>query len=456
MPAPLTRTLAGFVSGLRDDHIPVLATEAILTGLTDVVGVMFAGVNKPVSKYALAFIGTRGRVDGARLLLGDQRASANEAAFVNAATLTSVVFDDVAFGGCHTSGILMPAIFAEAEAIGASGADVIRAYAAGYEVWARLAERDPDSYASKGWHATANFGAFAAAAALSSLHRLDEDATLRALGLAASMTGGTTAAFDTDATPVQVGRASAAGIMAVRLAMSGATAPADALERPGRGMLVALSPNGRVDLDTPVTDLGIKWRLETIGIHCKQYPFGNMMQRALDGILDLVREHDVRPDQVARVEALLSEAQFEVVSKSPSVTSFVPGFSVGLAMSAAIINRRAGFEELQPAFYERSDVRQMMDKVEMKADAAIPADKTPNLGFSGAVRLHLKDSRVLESEPVTYARGHWTRRMSADERRAKFLACSADHLGEQAAHRLFDQLCDLGSVRAISDLNTVP
>ena len=40
-----------------------------------------------------------------------------------------------------------------------------------------------------------------------------------------------------------------------------------------------------------------------------------MNQRAIDGALDLVREHDVSPDAIDHVDVMISEAQYAVVSK---------------------------------------------------------------------------------------------------------------------------------------------
>lgn len=454
MPAPISRTLAEFAAKLKYEDIPDIAVEAINTGMADTVGVMMSGIGTSVSNIVLGELGTRGSTGDARIFLGKERASTTEATLVNSATTTSVVYDDVAFSGCHTSTILMPALVAEAEASGASGKDVIRGYAAGYEAWARLSERDPDSYASKGWHATAAFGPTAAAIAISSLHGFDEETTLRAIGIAAAMPGGITASFDTDVGPFQVGRGAAAGVMAARLAKAGMTTPQDGLERSGRGMLVALSPKGAVDLETPIEDLGKAWRLETVGINVKQYPFGNMNQRAIDGALDLVREHDISPDAVERVDVMISEAQYAVVSKSPSTINFVPSHSIALAVAGAIISRQGTFHELSEAFYSRPDVQAMMKVIKPATDKSIPADTQPNLGYSGGVRIYLKNGTMLESPSVPYARGHWTRRMSEEELWNKFAACSKNQLDDAKARRLFDQLIRLQTVARISDLAT--
>jgi 2-methylcitrate dehydratase PrpD len=455
MPAPITRSLAEFASGLTFEDLPGTAVGAVITGFTDSVAVMYSGMAFPISRIALETIGTRGLGTESRLLLGAERASSIDAALVNSATLGAGVFDDVAFAGCHTSVILLPALFAEADALGLGGRDVIRAYAAGYEAWARLSERDPDAYSSKGWHATAAFGPVAGAIAVANLRRFDAAQTARAIGIAAAMSGGITRSFDYEIGPFQVARASAASVHAARLAQAGLTAAEDALEFPGRGLLSALSPRGQVDLDRPIDDLGRAWRLETVGIHVKQHPVGNMMQRALDGILDLVRGHDVIPSQVVRIEALISEAQMEVHRKSPSTSGghLVPSHSIALAVAAALIDRRMIYDHLTEAFHGREDVRAVMDRVEIVPDPAIPADTTPNLGFSGGIRLHLRDGRVLEAPSVSFARGHWTRRLTADDAWRKFSTCTEGRLSLRAARILFDQLQSLDRVAAIGDLN---
>lgn len=452
MAAPISRTLAEFAANLTFDAIPALAVEAINTGITDTVGVMLSGIGTPVSNIVLEELGSRGHSGGARIFLGSERASTVDATLVNSATTTSVVYDDVAFSGCHTSTVLMPALLAEAEAAGASGRDVVRGYAAGYEAWARLSERDPDSYAGKGWHATAAFGPTAAAIAVCNLRGFDAETTLRAIGIAAAMPSGITASFDTDVGPLQVGRGAAAGVLAARYAKAGMSAPEDGLERPGRGMLVALSPKGAVDLETEIADLGKAWRLETVGINIKQYPYGNMNQRAIDGVLDLVKAHDVQPEAVERVEVLISEAQYAVVSKSPSTINFVPSHSIALAVAGGIIARRGTFEELKESFYGRPDVQALMRVITPKPDKAIPADTQPNLGYSGGIRIFLKDGTVLESPSVPYARGHWTRRMSEDELWGKFAACSAAQLDGAKARRLFEQLLHLQGIKNVNEL----
>ena len=87
MPAPITRSLGEFASALTFDALPSAAVEAVITGFTDSVAVMYSGMAFPLSRIALETIGTRGPSAESRLLLGAERASAVDAALVNSATL---------------------------------------------------------------------------------------------------------------------------------------------------------------------------------------------------------------------------------------------------------------------------------------------------------------------------------------------------------------------------------
>src|SRR5450759_1822829 len=166
MPVALTLGLGKFIAGLRYPDIPKDAISFIHTGFADCVGVMIAGAREPAPQLVRAMLAPAG--DEATLLFGAGRASAPEAAWINGTAAHALDFDDVAQRG-HPSTVLVPAILAEAEATGASGAAMVLAYAAGYETWAELVRRDPDQHHNKGWHPTGIFGAIGAAAACASL-----------------------------------------------------------------------------------------------------------------------------------------------------------------------------------------------------------------------------------------------------------------------------------------------
>jgi len=104
-------------------------------------------------------------------VLGAQRIGM-DAAWINGTAAHALDLDDVSQRGEHPSAVMVPAILAEAETMGASGEQMVTAYAAGYETCAELVRRDPDYHHNKGWHPTGIFGAIAAANALSDIYAM--------------------------------------------------------------------------------------------------------------------------------------------------------------------------------------------------------------------------------------------------------------------------------------------
>ena len=180
----LTDSIAQFVSSRPE--VPEEAARIVRTGFIDSLATMIAGRNEPVVGIVRKFVAARGSsAQDARVLLGAERVAAADAALINGTAAHALDYDDVALGG-HPSTVLAPAILAEGEHLGASGADAIRAYLVGYEVWAELLSREPDAYHLKGWHPTAVLGTVGAAAAVAHLYRLSPAQCSHALALARS------------------------------------------------------------------------------------------------------------------------------------------------------------------------------------------------------------------------------------------------------------------------------
>jgi hypothetical protein len=138
-------------------------------------------------------------------------------------------------------------------------------------VWAELLAREPTPLHRKGWHPTTVLGTIAAAAACAKLCGLDAAGTSTAMAIAASMASGLVANFGTMTKSFQVGRAAQSGVVAARLAKAGLTASLDALEHPA-GLLAALSPDGKAELDRAFIAAQKEWHIVRHGLNIKRYP----------------------------------------------------------------------------------------------------------------------------------------------------------------------------------------
>lgn len=418
-------------------------------GFTDCVAVMIAGAHEPVTRNLLAHVVDRGGSGESRLLFGSRRATVGQATLVGVGAAHALDFDDYAFSN-HVSALLVPAILAEADRTPTTGADMLRAYLAGFEVWGAVMKREPDHLHSKGWHPTGVFGPLGVAAALSRLRGLTGEQITNALGLAVANGGGVMDNFGTQAKPYQGARAAEAGVACVELALAGLDAGPDAIDGSG-GLLAALSPASRADLSSPADGLGRDWLAARDGLNIKPHPTVGASQRAIDAAIQLHRDHAPDVAAIARVVARVSEKHAAVMRFPTPLNALEAKFSLEFGVAAGLIAGKVGLAELRDEFVARDDVQALMRKVHVE----IGPDDDPEYPVGAkadSVALDLGDGRHVESEPVARFRGHGQNPMSRDELQSKFADCVAPVVGIDVAATLFDTLQNWRDAKGVDAL----
>jgi 2-methylcitrate dehydratase PrpD len=440
----LTQDLGRFVAGLSFERLPKDAIDVARTGFIDSIATMFAGAPDPAPQLLRQALHPTG--GEATLYFTGERSPAPEAAWINGTAGHALDYDDVASLRGHPSTVLVPAIIAEGEALGASGRAMLTAYVAGYETWAELAWRDPGHHHRKGWHPTGIFGPIGAAAACALLRGLDADGATRALALAASQSSGTMANFGTMTKPFHAGRSAHSGVMSARLAELGFTASPDALEHP-QGFLSAVSPAGEVDRETPPQGLGSDWWITKYRLGIKKYPACYCTHRALDAMLELLARHPLEPEQIERVTVSLSDTHALILRNHEPQTGLAAKFSMEFAMAAAVTARRAGLVEYTDAFVRRPEVQELMRRVGVETNQHYDPEVSGASVFD-QVRVDLVGGGILASEKVARAKGHADRPLSEDELFEKFRTCLDAGGARIAPQVLFDRLRRLEDLSA--------
>ena len=445
----LTTALASFASAPPFSTVPHEAASVIRSGFIDTTATMIAGQSEPVVAIVRAHLGDRvGERGESSVLFGVGRAGAADAALINATAAHALDYDDVALGG-HPSTVLVPALLAEGESIGASGAEVMRAYLVGYETWAELISRDADPHHVKGWHPTAVFGTVAAAAAVASLRRLPLEAARHAIALAGSMASGLVANFGTMTKPFHAGRAASGGIEAVRLAMCGLTAAPDAIEHHA-GFLNAISPKGRLDRDRPVQRLGHELRIREAGLSIKKYPMCYATHRVIDGVIDAAHRENLRAEQIEKVHAQIGRTQASMLRNHAPQTGLEAKFSLEFAVAASVVAREVGLAQLTDEFVRTSEIQATMKKVATTTiDSSCPVE--PMFAFADRVQIDLKDGRTVDTGDIRFARGNAKLPLSSDELKRKFLDC-ATRSYDIDAEQIYQMLAGLASVADVRRL----
>ena len=444
----LTRAIGQFIADMNYESIPPAAIGAVKNALSDYAAVTILGRAEPVTRLISSFE-TLGAQGEASVLFSSVRTDGRAAALINGTSGHAHDYDDVgiAFHPAHPSVAIAPAIFAQAESMGASGRDLITAFVTAYEVWSELASRDEDPQHLKGWHPTGAFGTIAAAAGVAKLMTLDVDGCMRAVSIAASQAAGLVANFGTMTKPFHAGRASAAGLMSARYAQAGMTATPDIFDH-SKGFLYAVSPRGKVDVERPA-HFGKVWHIVDHGVSVKLYPMCYGTHRILGTLTRYATDQDLKADDIANVSFRTGPSRVVPLVHTDPKNSLDAKFSAEFAVAMAIIARRATLAELNDNFVNRKDVRELMGKVKRDLDpardmASFNQDPDDELVFT------MRDgaSRTLKlSSPRDQA-------ISLDRETLwlKFLACTSGAMGEASARHLFDTMQTLEQVKNIADL----
>jgi len=225
-----TRALADWISTVEDAEIGAPAFAWARHAMLDWIAVTIAAAREPLVEMLTDEYGSRQALPCA-LVGSTLRADAAQAALINGAAGHALDFDDVASAmHGHPTVPVAPAALAVAQAIGASGKDLLRALILGHEVESRIGEVVGAEQYRLGLHPTGTTGALGAAAACARLGGLDPVRTAHALGLAATQAAGLKSMFGTMAKPLHAGKAAMNGVMAARLAARGFTANPNGIE----------------------------------------------------------------------------------------------------------------------------------------------------------------------------------------------------------------------------------
>ena len=383
--------LAAFAGTLRYEAIPDAVLRRCEDFLLDTLASILAGArSRPVlsiEKFAQAM----GPAGGpSEVLVSRRKTSPFFAAMVNAASAHMVEQDDVHNGSVlHTAAVIFPPVLAVAQALRASGRDLLAAAVAGYEVGIRVGEFMGRSH-YKIFHTTGTVGTVAAAAAVGNLLRLNPGQMLDAFGSAGTQAAGLWEFLRdaADSKQLHTAKAAANGMTAAYLAQDGFTGARRILEGP-QGMAAGMS----TDADPArLTDrLGARWALAETSF--KYHASCRHTHPAADALLQVVREHRLEAADIARVVTHVHQGALDVLGPVTNPqTVHQSKFSMGTVLALIVLRGYAGLNEFDMGIQDK-DVAAFRGKVQMQLDPEV--DGAYPARWIGKVTVHTADGRVL-------------------------------------------------------------
>ncbi|HZN46101.1 MAG TPA: MmgE/PrpD family protein, partial [Ramlibacter sp.] len=412
--------LAGFAAGLHFDQIPEAVVRKTEDLLVDWLASAVAGKGARPVESIVRFTEMMGPAEGAsEVIVTRKRTTPYLAAMANAAASHFAEQDDVHNGSVfHPATVVFPAAVAVAQALGASGKQLLAASVAGYEVGIRVGEFLGRSH-YKVFHTTGTAGTLAAAAAVGNLLGLDAQQMRHAFGSAGTQSAGLWEFLRTaaDSKQLHTAHAAAAGLMSAYLAQDGFTG-ADRIFEGAQGMAAGMSDDA--DAMNLTDRLGSRWA--TAETSFKYHASCRHTHPAADALAQVMRECHLQPDAVARVVTHVHQGAIDVLGPVlDPVTVHQSKFSMGTVLALVARFGHAGLPEFDQHFRDPETIR-LRDKVEMVLDPEVDAAYPRR--WIGKVTVQTVDGRVLHGR-VDEPRGDPGNTLSRDQLTAKALQLAA-------------------------------
>ncbi|MFC2012715.1 MmgE/PrpD family protein [Chloroflexota bacterium] len=427
----ITDKIGHFITKTTAIDIPQDAVQLARLGITDFIGVAFAGLKEEQSKIIMDYARKMGGVPQASIIGGNCKTSPYLAALVNGTVGHSLDYDDMAISLIgHPSVFLVPAILAIGESIGSSGEDILTAYVLGYETTCHIARPILQSHYVQGWHSTATFGTLGAAAAAAWLLKLNEHQVRQALGIAASLAGGLRQNFGTMTKPLHAGKAAANGIQAALLAQAGFTADNSIIEAP-LGFAKIFGHDEEVNWAEVIKKLGKTFLITSAeGLSIKPYPTCGFTHCALDAALYIKEEHKVSATDIAEVELHVSPFDKQILIHHHPRTGLEGKFSLEYCVARALLSGEVRLKHLTDEAVVEPQVKSLMQKMKCVEKYPMPVMGTPEGFGSKSVTVKLKDGRQYCKE-VTIAKGMPQNPLTLDEFNSKYSDCASTVLSKE-------------------------
>jgi 2-methylcitrate dehydratase PrpD len=422
-----TRTLSEFLVASRYEDIPAAVRHEASRAMLNALGCAIGSARHETVEAALKTVSPFAGQPQAAIFGRAERLDALNAALVNGISIHVLDFDDTHQRAVHPSAPVLPALLAYAEWKKTSGRDLVHAFVLGVEAEVRIGLSVFPEHYDIGWHITGTAGVFGAAAATAKLLGLDAQRTAWALGIAATQSSGLREMFGSMCKSLHPGRAAQGGMTAALLAAQGFTSSERAIEAP-RGFGNVMST--KFDPAVITSELGKHYELSKNMY--KPYACGLVVHAAIDGCIQLRREHDLEPEDIEAVELSTSLLVPELTGNRTPQNGLEGKFSVYHAAAVALVHGAAGEAQFSDAVVRDAKVIGVRDRVSIEASARVRK-------LEAHVKVRLRNGTVLEKH-VEHALGTVERPMSDRDLEDKFRNLADGVLSAAEAERVIE-LC---------------
>jgi 2-methylcitrate dehydratase PrpD len=442
------------------EALPSDVVEATRKQVLDTLGVTVAGstcsISGEMNKLVELVKEWGGKEESTILAFGGQ-VPAHNAALVNGTLCVRLDFDDTRVTSVHEhpTRAIVPTAFAMAERQGnINGKEFITAVALGHDLECRMKEAAGHDRGPFGM--TTNF--FGATATAGKILGLNEEKFRYALGLAFHQISGASSGGGSGALGslkgLNNGFAAQTGIVSALLAERGFIVNWEFLEAKNKNNFYEVFFGGFYWPWLLTLDLGKVFA--GLNTSQKEFPCCHGQHMALEATLGLIKEHDVKPDDVAEVTVRLSPNDYsllgEPVEKKQNPKNIIESqFSICWGMASAIVYGEVGIRNFTEEALRDTRVQEMARRVFPKPEIELAR----GLGFTPAIVEIITKDGMVYSKQVDYPFGSPLNPMSLADVEVKFKYCcqySVKPIPDENQDKVIQMVNELEKVSDVSQI----
>ncbi|HEV8336522.1 MAG TPA: MmgE/PrpD family protein [Candidatus Polarisedimenticolia bacterium] len=446
----VSEAMAKWAAELTYEKISADAVHQVKRFLLDSLGCALGGYLQHDVKIFLEVFGAAAGPGPATVIGTGKKVDPISASLLNALMIRVMDYNDIYWmqDPSHPSDII-PAAMACGERVKGDGQSLIVGIVLGHEFEQRLCEAAFPGIRERGWH-HATLTAFASPIVAGRMLGLGWEKIQHAIGISGCRhftLGGAVAGKLTMMKNTVDPMATQSGVIGALLAEKGYTGPEHVIDGK-EGMVHCLGPEWKLDILTQ--GLGESWRIEKCGM--KAYPTEALTHTPISAVLDLVKQHDLKPDQIAKVHVRSLARAADILSdpsKYDPRTKETADHSLPYVLAAAVVDRQVTPAQFTDRKIMDPLIREQLPKVEVVADPEIEK-LFPKLQRV-IVAIRTTDGKE-HTKQVDYPKGDPRNPLTDDEIEQKFDALAEPVLTAASARKLKEAVWDLDALGSISDL----
>jgi 2-methylcitrate dehydratase len=446
----ITERISRWATGLRYEDLGDDAIREAKRYMLDSVGCALGGYQQHDVKIALEVLEEHGGAGPATVFGTGKRMDPVSASLLNALMVRVMDYNDIYWkqDPSHPSDII-PAAMACGERAGKNGKDLILGIVIGHEFEMRLCEAAFPGIRERGWH-HATLTAFVSPIVAARMLDLDWEQMQHAIGISGSrmatlgaVTAGKLTMMKNTVDPM----ATQSGVLAALLAEKGYTGPEHVIDGK-EGLVHCMGPEWKLEILEE--GLGDAFRITECGM--KAFPTEALTHAPISCTLDLIKDNDLAPDDVAKVHIRSLGRAADILadpSKYDPRGKETADHSLPYVIACAVAERQVTPLQFTDEKIMDPTIRAQLNKVEVVADPEIEA-LFPKLQRV-IVKVSTTDGREFEKQ-IDYPKGDPRNPLTDQEIEEKFDALAEPILAADARARIKDSIRDLDKLGSISEL----